>query len=180
MELTDRLAEDLDEAFPDLIRHLQDRVFSTALRLARNRHDAEDLTQETFVRVYRALSGFPSERISELRLKPYVWTVLLNLSRNRARYAARHPESPTRTEDVVRQAPVAPPPDWVEAEQVWEPRLARLPRQRRTAVVLRHVAGLSYAEIAELLAVPVGTAKADVHRGLNQLRSMIESEGEVA
>ena len=58
MELTARLAEDLDEAFPDLIRDLQDPVYSTALQLVRNRHDAEDLTQETFVRVYRALSGF--------------------------------------------------------------------------------------------------------------------------
>ena len=52
--------------------------------------------------------------------------------------------------------------------------LARLPWAQRSAVVLRHVTGLSYAEVAAALGRPVGTVKADVHRGLQQLRTLLE------
>ena len=54
--------------------------------------------------------------------------------------------------------------------------LARLPWAQRSAVVLRHVTGLTYAEVAAALARPVGTVKADVHRGLQQLRRYLEGE----
>ncbi|MFQ5966927.1 MAG: RNA polymerase sigma factor [Acidimicrobiia bacterium] len=181
MELTARLARDVDEAYAGVIEELQHGVFSTALQLVRNRHDAEDLTQETFVRVYRALTGFTPARIRDMSLKSYVWTTLINLSRNRARYARRHPEFPADGEEIPsRIETTEAPEDWVEAEQIWRPRLAQLSERQRMAVLLRHVAGLSYAEVAETLEVPVGTAKADVHRGLERLRTMIEAEGAVA
>ncbi|RMH75158.1 MAG: hypothetical protein D6683_11720, partial [Actinomyces sp.] len=58
----------------------------------------------------------------------------------------------------------------------WDRRLAALPPRRREAVVLRHVAGLGCAEIAHITGRPVGTVKADVHRGLAQLRRLIDEE----
>jgi RNA polymerase sigma-70 factor (ECF subfamily) len=178
MDLTNRLAADLDTAFPDLVRQLQDRVFSTALRLCRHRQDAEDIAQETFVRVYRALSGFPASRIQALELAPYVWRTTVNLCRNRARTARRHPQSelielPESTEVSFAET--------VDAAHDWSERLALLSERQRTAVVLRHVAGLSYAEVADVMAVPVGTAKADVHRGIRRLRDLLRVEaGEMA
>ncbi len=146
------------------------------MQLVGNRHDAEDVTQETFIRVYSALADFPPQRIRQLHVNAYVWKTLLNQCRNKARTRRRKPEDPIRG-DVEAEAS---PNGWVEAAQVWQPRLAKLSDRQRSAVVMRHVAGLSYREIADALHVPVGTAKADVHRGLSRLRTMIEAEGEVA
>ena len=62
-------------------------------------------------------------------------------------------------------------------ETEWQTRLETLARPVRTAIVLRHVVGLSYNEVAEVLERPVGTVKADVHRGLARLRQILEQEG---
>ena len=93
-QLPIRLAADRDSAFPDLVRHLQDGVYSGVLQFSRNRQDAEDVTQETFVRVYQALGSYDADRIRNLRLRAWVWTIALNLCRNRARSVARRPEAP--------------------------------------------------------------------------------------
>ena len=68
-QLPSRLAADRDGAFSDLVRHLQDGVYSGVLQFTRNRQDAEDVTQETFVRVYRAINSYDDERIRDLQLR---------------------------------------------------------------------------------------------------------------
>ncbi|HSG79006.1 MAG TPA: sigma factor, partial [Acidimicrobiia bacterium] len=67
--LPDRLAGDLDASFPDLVRALQDDLYTGALRLTRDHHAAEDITQEALVRAYRALGGYAPDRIRALRLR---------------------------------------------------------------------------------------------------------------
>ena len=84
-QLTARLARDLDGAFEELVRDHQDTVYGVALRLVGNAHDAEDVAQDAFVRAYRALSGWPPARIHELRVRPWLARITLNLVRNRAR-----------------------------------------------------------------------------------------------
>lgn len=170
------LAADRDAAFPHLVRALIDGVYSGTLRLTGNRADAEDVTQEAFLRAYRALGAYPPERIRELHLREWVWAIAANLCRNRARSARRHPEVSLDPEAAAPD----PAPD-PEAQAVAAAGgehlallLARLPWAQRSAVVLRHVTGLSYAEIAAALGRPVGTVKADVHRGLQQLRALLE------
>ncbi len=172
------LAADRDAAFPHLVRALIDGIYSGALRLTGSPADAEDLTQEAFLRAYRALGGYPAERIRELRLREWVWTIAANLCRNRARARQRRPE-----EALPGEAPFADPAPGPEAEAIASAgsealaaHLARLPWAQRSAVVLRHVTGLSYAEAAAALGRPVGTVKADVHRGLQQLRVALEEE----
>jgi len=174
-QLALRLADDLDESFPDLVRTMQNGVFSAAIRFTRNRHDAEDVTQETFVRAYRALSDYDSERIRAIRIRPWVWTIALNLCRNLARTKTRKPESsldvdPGATDDPAAAA-VASAQD-IE----WRRRLEKLTEAQRTAVVLRHVVGMPYEEIAETTGRKVGTVKADVHRGIERLRRLLVSE----
>ena len=175
-QLPIRLAADRDGAFPDLVRHLQDGVYSGVLQFTRSRHDAEDVTQETFVRVYRALGSYDAARIRELRLRAWVWTIALNLCRNRARSAARRPEAPLvgdradGFEDAAAQAL-----DNAGLEE-WRQRLATLPGPQRTAVVLHHVVGLPYAEIATSTGRSESTTRSDVRRGLAKLRTMIEGE----
>ena len=171
-DLAARLADDLDGSFADLVRALQDDVFSGVLRMAPSRAEAEELTQETFVAAYRALGGYDRERILELRLRPWVWTIAMNLCRNDARRRSRRPRTVADVVDGPARAAVTERPDLVAA-------LASLPEGMRTAVVLQHIVDLPLAEVAEVLGKPVGTVKSDVHRGLGRLRVLL-SEEEIA
>ena len=167
-QLCERLARDLDASFGDLVDALGDDVHSGLRRI--HGDDAADLTQEAFIRAYRALSGYEPERIRELRLRGWIWTIALNLGRNHARDRARRPQ-PAELHDIH---PVEDP-EPVD-NRLWQERLSLLPAAQRTAVVLRHVVGLDYAELSAAVGRPEGTVKADVSRGLARLRSIIEEE----
>ena len=170
------LAADRERAFPDLVRILQHGVYSGALQLTRNRHDAEDVTQETFVRVYRALGGYDADRIRNLQLRPWIWTIALNLCRNRARSAARRPEAPLTDDRVDMYEDTTAQALETASLEEWRQRLAALPGPQRTAVVLHHVVGLPHAEIADSTGRTESTTRSDVRRGLARLRTMIEEE----
>jgi len=175
-QLPIRLAADRDGAFPDLVRHLQDGVYSGVLQFSRNRQDAEDVTQETFVRVYRALDSYDADRIRNLRLRAWVWTIALNLCRNRARSVARRPEAPLVSDRAHEFEDAAAQAVGNAGLEEWRQRLARLPGPQQTAVVLHHVVGLPYAEIATSTGRSESTTRSDVRRGLAKLRTMIEEE----
>jgi RNA polymerase sigma-70 factor (ECF subfamily) len=168
-DLCHRLADDFDHAFPDLVSALSDDIYSGLRRLA-GADAAEDLTQETFIRAYRALQAYPSQQIRTLRLRGWVWTIALNLGRNHARDRARRP-TPVALEDRFGVHDPEPPDS-----EAWDRRLSRLAPTQRRAVVLRHVVGLGYDEIAAAVDRPEGTVKSDVHRGLERLRQLIEEE----
>lgn len=163
------LAADLDAAFPRLVELLQHDLYSGLRRLHPN--DADDLTQETFIRAYLALKTYHPNQIRQLKVRAWMWTIALNLGRNRARDRSRRP-IPVPLED--RHGAVVPEPPNGEA---WDRRLAALPAPQRRAIVLRYVVGMSGAEIAEALGRPEGTVKSDLHRGLRRLRAIIEEEG---
>lgn len=167
-ELCDRLAEDVDAAFPDLVEALRDDLYAGLRRL--HGADAEDLAQDALVRAYQALRSYEPGRIKELRLRAWMWTIALNLGRNRMRDRNRRP-IPVELED--RYGVEDPEPIDSAA---WDARLGRLPPAQRRAVVLRHVVALSYTEIAEATGRPEGTVKADVNRGLTRLRTILKEE----
>jgi RNA polymerase sigma factor (sigma-70 family) len=175
-QLTNRLADDHDSAFPDLVRALQDGVFSGVLQFTRNRQDAEDITQETFVRAYRALGSYSEERIRDLQIRPWVWTIALNLCRNRARTVKRHPETALDADGLDHTSDTAEEAATNVDLVVWRQRLATLTGPQRMAVVLHHVVGLHYAEIAESTGRSESTVRSDVRRGLARLRTTIEEE----
>jgi RNA polymerase sigma-70 factor (ECF subfamily) len=168
MTLIGRLSVDLDGAFPTLVADHQDRVFTIAVRVLGNRSDAEEAAQDAFVRAYRAIAGYPAERIRELRLRPWLATIVLNVCRNRVRV-----RRVATTELAFEPAaePAADPFSSRHGRDTWADLLSHLPPAQRAAVVLRHVDGLSYAEMAEALGRPEGTVKAQVHRGLATLRT---------
>ena len=176
--LTHDLAADLDRAFPDLVRAVQDDLFAGALRMTGIRADAEDIVQEALIRAYRALQGYPAGQIRDLRLRGWVWTIALNLCRNRARSRSRKPAGPFPERFDPASGAAGPEDLAIEgagAERL-AARLAGLPWPQRHAVVLRHVVGLPYAEISAATGRPVGTVKADVHRGLARLRETVPRE----
>ncbi len=169
-QLAHRLAVDLDGAFEVLVLAHQDRLFTIAVRTGGNRHDAEELVQDCFVRAYRALATYEPPRIRDLRLRGWLTTILLNAGRNRAR-VRRVPTTELAFEPGAE--PTVDPLVRRDQRERWDRLLAGLSPVQRTAVVLRHVDGMSYAEIAEAVGRPEGTVKAHVHRGLAALRTAL-------
>ncbi len=176
-ELAEHLARDLDASFEILVRAHLDRCHAIALRVLGNPHDAEEIAQDALVRAYRALEGYPSQRIRELRLRPWLATIVVNLCRNRVRRPALRttPLAPLVEAGGEPATDASSDPAALAAERARRERLAALlaalPDRYRVPVVLRHVDDLSYAELAEVLGRPEGTLKAQVHRGLALLRA---------
>lgn len=174
MSLGEALARDLDAAFPKLVEETQDRVYSLALSLAGKRADAEDISQDAFVRAYRALRTYPPARIRSLQLRSWLAKIALNVFRNRVR-GRRHDAGPL-DEELPGDARDAPASRVERLEETKELRtlLSRLPARYRLAVVMRHAYGVPYAEAAAALGIPEGTLKANVHRGTRMLRDLFE------
>jgi RNA polymerase sigma-70 factor (ECF subfamily) len=184
--LAARLATDLDRAFPALVDAHAGRLYTIAHRFLGVPSDAEEVAQDALVRAHRALADYDRDRIRALRLRPWLATITINLARNRRRRQAdRRPA--TSIEPLVaaglepRQAPGESPPAIAERRE--ERRrladaLVALPPAARAAVVLRHVDGLSVSETAAALGRPEGTVKAQVHRGLAQLRRHLAPEAQ--
>lgn len=168
------LATNLDRAFPDLMRDMQDGVYSGVRRMVPSAVDAEDITQETFIRAYRALQEYEPQRIRDLNLGGWVWTIAVNLCRNAARTRSRRPPTIELDRDAFDGAK-GPELLALEADtnRRWSKLLDGLTDTQRAAVVLRHVVGLPYADIAEATGRPEGTVKADVHRGLAKLQEAL-------
>jgi len=169
--------EGTDRFFERMVIDHQNRIFALGFALTGNRHDAEEVAQDTFLRAYRALCTYPPDRVRELKQKAWLHQIAVNVVRNRVRGV--HPKvvelngsEPARgsgpEEDVMRKLEI----DELAA------RVAGLPPRYREAVVLRHVQELSYAEVADALEQPVGTVKANVHRGLKLLRGENDGDGD--
>jgi RNA polymerase sigma-70 factor (ECF subfamily) len=190
MDVTDdtslaaRLAVDLDGAFEAVVREHADRLYAIVLRLIGDPGDAEEVAQDSFVRAYRAMSTYDAGRIRELRLRPWLAAIAVNLARNRRRRLAdRQPALSLGV--VIGDVDQGPMPrslvhhsDHVDAtgdRDRWTTLLAALPERYRTPLVLRYVDDLSYAEMAETLGRSEGTLKSQVHRGLALLRAAWEA-----
>jgi RNA polymerase sigma factor (sigma-70 family) len=185
--LAGRLARDVDRAFPALVEAHQDRLYTIALRLLGDPRDAEEVAQDALVRAFRAMHGYPRERIAALRIRPWLASITVNLARNRRRrFADRQPPrqlepmldagfEPAMDDGGAAPGSVA---DRRETQRELAAALLRLTPAVRVAIVLRHVDGLSVAEVAEALDRPEGTIKAQVHRGLRELRALLEAEAE--
>jgi RNA polymerase sigma-70 factor (ECF subfamily) len=171
--LASALATDLAGTFDRVVLAFQDRLYRFALRLTGSAADAEEIAQDAFVRAYRALEGYPPGRRRALALRPWLYRIALNVARNRFR-RPRLLTTPLDGAAAERLADPGRPPGAAlerdERERALAGHVAALPERYRAAVVLRHVEGLGYAEIGAILGQPVGTAKANVHRGVAALR----------
>jgi len=177
------LALDLDGCFEQLVSHYQDRLYSFAYRLTRNREDAEEVAQDAFVRAYRALKTYPSERIRSLSMRAWLYQITLNVTRNRLRGKKLRLVSmsaPNRNEAAAAfDAPDNPErqPDSVLEKKERRANLAELvatlPERYRSTLILRYVEGLSLEEVAAILKQPLGTVKSNAHRAVVALRELI-------
>ncbi|SRR6266446_1866713 len=150
---------DLD-AFEELIRHLQRRVYGFAFQHLRDVHEAHDLTQEIFVKLYRNLSRFDSERPFE----PWFWKLAANTTINYRRKRVPLPaEQPHETADPDSTLP-AHDPALVQA-------LAQLDPAYRMPILLHYYADLSLEQVAITLNLSVPAIKSRLHRARAQLRN---------
>jgi RNA polymerase sigma factor (sigma-70 family) len=164
-----RVMPGLDRHFERMVHEHKDRVFAASLAMTGNRHDAEDVAQDTFLRAYRALVTYSPERIRELKERAWLQRIALNIVRNRVRGVRPGLVELNGSESDHSPGPEAQAMEHMQIDEL-ATRVAELPIRYREAVVLRHVRELSYAEVAEALGQPVGTVKANVHRGLKLLR----------
>jgi RNA polymerase sigma-70 factor, ECF subfamily len=184
-ELTATLQADLARGFECLVLAYQQRLYAFTLRLIGHPSDAEEIAQEALIRAYTALQGYPPERIATLAVRPWLYQIALNLVRNRHRGARPTLSLAAEEDDGQRPEPAADTREGPEQQALRRERgreladhLLALPRRYRAAVVLRHVAGLEYGEVAAALGVPLGTAKSDVHRGVRLLRAAMTTHPE--
>jgi len=168
-EIRRTLVSDRDLGFTMLVRRYQPGIYSGARRLTHRHEEAEEVAQDTFLRAYRALDGYDDVTISDLRLSGWLWTIALNLCRNRASRPIR--ETPGVTESSMFTSDLPP----IDADS-WNRRLARLSGAQRNAVVLRYVVDLPIADISAATGRPEGTVKTDISRGLERLREAVQRE----
>lgn len=158
-----------ERLFERMVHEHQDRVFALGFALTGNSHDAEEVAQDTFLRAYRALVTYPPDRIRELKQKAWLHRIALNVVRNRVRGIRPRLVELNGSEPDHARGPEDGALLKMEMDAL-AARVAALPARYRAAVVLRHVQELSYEEAAAALGQPVGTVKANVHRGLKLLR----------
>ncbi|MCX4680608.1 RNA polymerase sigma factor [Streptomyces sp. NBC_01433] len=180
-QVTARLAVDLDDGFTELVRVHATAVRAFLLRVTGSATEADDLGQDTFLRAYTALQGYSPQRRRELRPRAWLMTIAANAWRNHVRSGVRRPVSATPVEDVCQAWPDRSPGPDERADTAFDRHrlvsaLTELPENPRVAVVLRHIVGLSYQEIAEAQGCPVGTVKAQVSRGIGSLRQLMATE----
>lgn len=158
------------DAFASDVLAFLDPLYATALRLTRNRSDAEDLVQDTFVKAFR----FADRYQRGTNLKAWLYTILHNTWRNRVRDASR--EAVDVDSELVEEAASLPggsaaldTPERILLRETLDADLQGaldgLPAAFRQAVWLRDVEEFSYAEIAEMLGVPIGTVMSRISRG---------------
>jgi RNA polymerase sigma factor (sigma-70 family) len=162
------------------VRRYQRQVYSVLLRVVRRPEDAEDLAQETFVRMFRALDRYDPER----PFTAWLFTIATRLGidhlrRRRVQTLSLTVTEPGSTEDrTIDVEDPGPGPEELashaEEERRTKDLIDSLPEHYRIVVVLRHQQDLSYEEIAEALNLPLGTVKARIHRARALLKDRIE------
>jgi len=169
-----------DEAFAREALTYVDSLYGTALRLTRRPADAEDLVQDTYLKAFRAASQFQRGT----NLKAWLFTILHNTFRNMLRHDGRNPVDVDS--EYVEQAP-SPAATGHSPEELLtratldvdlQAALDALPEAFRQAVWLRDVEELSYAEIAQVLGVPIGTVMSRISRGRRALYERLQAARE--
>jgi RNA polymerase sigma-70 factor, ECF subfamily len=167
------------EAFSALVDAYKGPVFRLAFRMTGSKQDADDLTQETFLRGFQSLGRF---RTGE-RFFPWLYTISLNVIRNHLRKANALQEDSARNEAPeatdCRNNPAEAAIDREQGRRL-QGYLLRLPVPVREALILRFYEGMGFEDIASMTGDTISSAKMKVYRGLDKIRVMMEDDGFVA
>ena len=169
-----------EAAYRELIRRYERPVFALLFRMVRDRELAEDLSQETFVKALNAIESYRPE----FKFSSWIFKIANNAAIDHLRRreldtlsldGSPHAETPEAMQATALQIGVRQesPLDTVEAKELGseiEAAIGRLRPEYRSCILLRHVEGRAYEEIAEILDLPLGTVKTYIHRARNELR----------
>lgn len=182
-EVVVRAREGREPAYRELIRRYERPVFSLIFRMVRDRELAEDLTQETFVKALNAVESYrPEYKFSSWIFKIANNAAIDHLRRRELQTLSLEgapnavtPEAIEATALQLRDR-LESPLEELEARELGgqiESAIARLRPEYRSCILLRHVEGRAYEEIAEILDLPLGTVKTYIHRARNELRASL-------
>ena len=173
-----------EEAYRELIRRYERPVFSLIFRMVRNRELAEDLSQETFIKVLNAVQSYRPE----FKFSSWVFKIANNAAIDHLRKreldtlsleGSPHADTPELIEATALQISERGESQLQEVENrelggTIERAIERLRPEYRSCILLRHVEGRTYEEIAEVLNLPLGTVKTYIHRARNELRILLK------
>lgn len=174
-----------ETAFNELVVTYERRVFALVFRMLGRREEAEDLAQEVFVQVFKAIDQFRGDS----KLSTWIYRIAVNLCKNRTKYLARrHAGSEDDVDAMADRAPlstakgvsvgdVGRPDELVEGMQlevVVKRAIAQIDTDFRQVLILRDVEDMSYEEIAAVTGLAEGTVKSRIHRARGQLRALVE------
>lgn len=180
-KLIARLRRRDERAFRQLVEQYQGQVFNVVFRILGDAAEAEDVTQEVFVAVFRAIARFRGDA----RLSTWIFRIAVNHCRNRLKYLGRRHHNRTSSLDDVHEAAdmrvlgerPAQPDGLVRGhrlQQALRAAMASLDVEQRELVVLRDMSGLSYQEIQRVTGLPSGTVKSRLHRARVALQEALE------
>jgi len=185
--LVERLWAGDEQAFAEVVRTYQNRIFNLVYRMLSNRQEAEDVAQEVFVSFYISLHRFRGD----CSISSWLYKIAVNQCRNRIKYlrlrrVTRDDSFNERSlrgiapNDVIGspdfQSHVPRPDDMVaglQMERVIQEALAALEDDHRTLIVLRDIEGLTYQDMVEVLDEPLGTIKSRLHRARMALKDKV-------
>jgi RNA polymerase sigma-70 factor (ECF subfamily) len=184
-KLVERLIVRDERAFNELVRAYERRVFALVLRMLGNRAEAEEVAQEVFIQVFKAISTFRGES----KLSTWIYRIAVNLCKNRSKYLrVRHAGEQDELEAVAERVPLGEArranvgqverPDEAlagrQVEKIVQDAILELEDSFRECLVLRDVEELSYEEIEQITGLAEGTVKSRIHRARAQLREIVE------
>ena len=187
--LVRRLKNGDEQAFKELVTTYQNRVFGLVFRMIGNRHEAEDLAQDVFLTVYRAIGSYRGEG----RFYTWLYRIASNTCKNRIKYLkGRHfntrvdvddnteAQMPSREGGALHslQSQVPGPEAMIQGQRIQraiQRELAKLDEDHRLLIVLRDIEGLSYADIMRITGLPAGTVKSRLHRARVALKERMKS-----
>ncbi len=167
-------------AFEQLVNRYSPEIYGLLYRITKDPEEARDITQETFIRAFKAISKFRGDA----SIKTWLYRIAINQSRNRYRWWKRRKKDKTVSLDdntgsverplcdVIPGDSLTPEQDALRREQgrLMQIAISELPEHFREAVVLCDVQGFAYEEIAEILEINIGTVKSRISRGRRELR----------
>ena len=177
-ELIELFKKGKEEAFEEIVRRYQKKVYNTTYRIMGNPEDASDLAQEAFIRIYRSLRNFQGKS----SFSTWLFTVTTNVCRDELRKRQRRLKVQSLSEPIefedgnvereIADESMAPEVISLHRELTDEIQavIEALPDEQKEAIVLRELQGFSYEEIAEITGVSLGTVKSRISRGRQNMK----------
>ncbi|RPI04654.1 MAG: sigma-70 family RNA polymerase sigma factor [Ignavibacteriae bacterium] len=161
-------------SFENIVRQFSNRVYNHAFRVLGNREQAEEATQDVFLKIYRSLESFRGEST----LSTWIWRITANVCITQAK-KSRLETSPLDSDEIDSISDDEPNPEQAllnnETKDEIANAISRLPYREATAINLFYLEEMDYGEIANILEIPAGSVATALHRGRERLRKLLQT-----